>query len=169
MFNWVLGPLLKTKLKQKSTITKKQKVDNRILNLLQQDCRLSFAKIANKLNISIGTAFNHIKELENRGVIKHYSAILDPNKLGYDLTTIVLIQTIGGKSEELEEIFLNSPSVVAVYDITGDFDVAIITKFRNRNLLNGFIKDLLSKPHVRRTATNIALKVIKEDFKVELL
>lgn len=160
--------MLISKLDRKVTLTKKQKVDYKILSLLQEDCRLSFAKIANKLNISIGTAFSHIKDLEKRGVIKHYSAILNSNKLGYDLTTIVLVQTVGGKSEELEKEFINSPNVVAVYDITGEYDVAVITKFRTRALLNDFIKSLLSKPCIRRTTTNIALKVIKEDFRVNL-
>lgn len=163
---WVLRILLVSKLNKKTNLTKKQKLDYKILSLMQQDCRLSFAKIANKLNISIGTAFSHIKELEKRGVIKHYSAILDSNKLGYDLTTIVLVQTIGGKSEELEKEFLDSPNVVAVYYITGEYDVAMITKFRTKSLLNNFIKSLLSKHFVRRTTTNIALKVIKEDFKI---
>ncbi len=111
---------------------------------------------------------SHIKDLEKRGVIKHYSVILDSNKLGYDLTTIVLVQTIGGKSEELEKEFFNSLNVVAVYDITGEYDVAIITKFRTRAHLDEFIKSLLSKPFARRTTTNIALKVIKEDLKVNL-
>lgn len=160
--------MLKSKLKTKTMQTKRQELDNRILMLLQEDCRLSFANIAKKLDISVSTAFYHIKELEKEGIIKQYSAILDSNKLGSDLTTIVLIQTIGEKTEEIERELFSLPNVVAVYDITGEYDVAIITKFRTRELLNEFIKNLLSRPQVRRTTTNIALRVLKEDFKVDL-
>ena len=47
-------------------------IDLRILSLMQEDCRLSFNKIARKLGISVGTAFNHIKKLEKKGIIKHF-------------------------------------------------------------------------------------------------
>ena len=105
--------------------------------------------------------------MEEKGFIKKYSAILDSNKLGYDFTTIILLQTEGGSNKELEDELINSLNVLGVYDITGHYDVALIAKFKTRSLLNTFIKKFLSKPNVKRTATNVALKVIKEDFKVE--
>ena len=142
-------------------------VDGEILSLLQDDCRLSYAKIAAKIGISVGAAFRHVKQLEKKGFIKKYSAVLDPTRLGYNLTTIILLQTEGGSNEEIEKELSNSPNVLGLYDITGDYDIAIIGKFKNRDFLNSFIKKLLSKPTVRRTATNVALKVMKEEFKVK--
>jgi Lrp/AsnC family transcriptional regulator for asnA, asnC and gidA len=44
----------------------------------------------------------------------------------------------------------------------------VVTKFKDRNSLSTFIKHLLSTPHVRRTVTNVALNIIKEDFRVKL-
>jgi Lrp/AsnC family transcriptional regulator len=73
-----------------------ENVDLQIINLLQEDCRLSFNKIASKLGISAGTAFNHIKSLEKKGVLKSYAVIVDSAKLGYDLTAVILIQVEGG-------------------------------------------------------------------------
>ena len=105
--------------------------------------------------------------MEKKGFIKKYSAVLDPTRLGYNLTTIILLQTEGGSNEEIEKELSNSPNVLGLYDITGDYDIAIIGKFKNRDFLNSFIKKLLSKPTVRRTATNVALKVMKEEFKVK--
>jgi DNA-binding Lrp family transcriptional regulator len=143
-------------------------VDLQIINLLQEDCRLSFNKIASKLGISAGTAFNHVKNLEKKGVLKGFTVILDWVKLGYSLTAVILIQAEGGHLIDIENEIAKTANVVAVYDITGDFDVAVVSKFKDRASLSTFIKHLLATPHVRRTVTNVALNVVKEDFRVKL-
>ena len=142
-------------------------VDKDILVLLQEDCRLSYDKIAERLNIARGTANNRLKKLEKNAFIKSYSTILDSNKLGYDFTTIILLHIEGDPNMKLLDKLRNFPNVIGIYDITGDYAIALIAKFKNRFLLNSFIKNFLSKSTVKRTATNVALKVIKEDFKVE--
>jgi DNA-binding Lrp family transcriptional regulator len=143
-------------------------VDFRILSLLESDSRLSFNKIATKLGISVGTAFNHVKNMEKSGVLKGYTTVLDSAKLGYSLTALILVQAEGGHIEEVEDEISQTANVVAVYDITGDYDIAVITKFRDRSDLNVFIKNLMSTPHVKRTVTSVALDVIKEDLRMHL-
>jgi DNA-binding Lrp family transcriptional regulator len=137
--------------------------------LLQEDCRLSFNKIARKLGISVGTAFNHVKNLEKKGILKGYTAILDMTKLGYSLTALIMIQAKGEHLADVEKEIAKTANVVAVYDITGDYDAAaVITKFKDRTDLNAFIKNLLATSYIRRTATSVALNVIKEDLGVKL-
>jgi DNA-binding Lrp family transcriptional regulator len=143
-------------------------IDFQILSLLQQDSRLSFNKIASRLGISVGTAFNHIKNLEKQGVLKGYTIVLDSTKIGYGLTALILIQAEGGHISDVESAISKEPNVIAVYDITGDYDAAIITKFKDRNSLNTFIKTLTTIPHVKRTVTSVALDVIKEELRVKL-
>jgi len=143
-------------------------VDLQIINLLQEDCRLSFNKIAGKLGISAGTAFNHVKNLEKNGVLKNYTVITDSSKLGYNLTAVVLVQIEGEHLIDVENEIANLDNVTAVYDITGDYNAVVITKFKDGNELNTFIKNLLSTPHVKRTVTNVALSVIKEDHRIKL-
>lgn len=145
-----------------------ENVDLQIINLLQEDCRLSFNKIASKLGISAGTAFNHVKNLEKKDVLKSYTVMLDSSKLGYSLTVIVLIQVEGGHLMDVENEIAKTANVIAVYDITGDYDAVVITKFKDEADLNTFIKNLLSIPHVRRTVSNVALNVIKEGFRIKL-
>lgn len=143
-------------------------IDFQILSLLQQDSRLSFNKIASRLGISVGTAFNHIKNLEKQGILKGYTIVLDSTKIGYGLTALILIQAEGGHISDVESAISKEPNVIAVYDITGDYDAAIITKFKDRNSLNTFIKTLTTIPHVKRTVTSVALDVIKEELRVKL-
>ncbi|MFB0504916.1 MAG: Lrp/AsnC family transcriptional regulator [Candidatus Bathyarchaeia archaeon] len=144
-------------------------IDLGIIKLLQRDSRLSFNKIASELGVSTGTAYNRIKNLEGKGVLKGYTALVDPFKLGFTMTAIVLIQAEGTHLVEVEKQIAEKDCVVSVYDITGDFDIAAVVRFKDRNGLNAFIKNLLSTPYIKRTVTNVVLNVIKEDFRISLL
>jgi DNA-binding Lrp family transcriptional regulator len=143
-------------------------IDLQIIKLLQEDCRLSFNKIARKLGISVGTAFNHVKNLEKKDIIKGYTVIVDSEKLGYSLTGLMLIQAEGSYLTHVENEIAKTANAIAVYDITGDYDAAVIAKFKDRASLNAYVKNLLALPHIKRTVTNIALNVIKEDLGVKL-
>jgi len=139
-----------------------------IIGLLQEDSRLSFNKIAHRLGISVGTACNRIKNLEDKGVLKGYTVLVDQNKVGYGLTAIILIQAEGKHLLDVEKEVAEINNVISVYDITGDFDFAVIARFKDRESLNAFIKRLLAVPYVKRTVTNVALNVIKEDFRIKI-
>lgn len=143
------------------------KIDLQIISLLQEDSRLSFNKIASKLRISVGTAYNRVKRLEKKGILKGYTIVLDELKVGYGLTAIIMIQAEGKYLLDVENEVAKTNNVVSVYDITGDFDIAIIARFKDQTSLNAFIKSLLTIPYVKRTVTNVVLNVIKEDFRIK--
>ena len=145
-----------------------ENVDLRIINLLQEDSRLSYNKIASKLGISAGTAFNHVKNLEKRGVLKNYAVIVDAPKLGYGLTAVILIQVEGRHLTDVEDEISKAANVVAAYNTTGDYDLVVITKFKDEVGMNAFIKNLLTVPFIRMTVTNVALDIIKEDLRIKL-
>jgi DNA-binding Lrp family transcriptional regulator len=160
--------LLEIRIKQLNEKPKmKDHIDKDILMVLQEDCRLSVDKIAKRINIARGTVYNRLKKLEKNGFIKSYSAILDSKKLGYDFTALILLQIEGGSNMEISDELFNFPNVIGIYDITGEYDIAIIVKFKNYFSLNSFIKKISSKAIIKRTTTNIALNVIKEDLKIK--
>jgi len=143
-------------------------VDRKIMRLLQEDARKSFNKIADSLGIAVGTAYNRVKSLEDRGVLKGYTIMLDSAKLGYGLTALILIEAEGRYLPEVEKELAQLDEVICIYDITGDYDVAVVARFKDRSSLNNFIKSALKMPHVTRTVTNVVLNVVKEDFRVKL-
>jgi DNA-binding Lrp family transcriptional regulator len=143
-------------------------IDCRILSLLQQDCRLSFSKVAEKTHVSVGTAYNRVKSLEAKGFVKGYSLLLDSVKLGYTLAAVIFVQADGNYLTAAESEIARAENVLAVYDVTGEFDAVVIAKFKNREELNVFIKHLASAPYVKRTSTSVSLNVGKEDFRVNL-
>jgi DNA-binding Lrp family transcriptional regulator len=140
--------------------------DVEILKALTLDARLSSRQIAKQCGISIGTVLSRIKRMENEGIIRGYSALLDHEKLGYELTVISEITVSKGRLLEVENEIARLPNVCCVYDVTGLIDAIIVAKFKNREELGKFTKRLLAIPFVERTNTHVVLTSIKEDFRL---
>jgi DNA-binding Lrp family transcriptional regulator len=140
-----------------------------ILSILQEDARKSSREIADRLDVATGTIYNRIKKMSDEGIIKGYIPFLDFQKIGFDLTALILIQVEGKHMTQVEEELAAIPNIVAVYDITGEHDAALIGRFKNRKSLNNFIKNMLKMEHIKRTVTSVVLNVVKEDFRINLL
>ncbi|XHH10616.1 MAG: Lrp/AsnC family transcriptional regulator [Candidatus Bathyarchaeia archaeon] len=142
--------------------------DLKILGILQDNCQLSYRKLGTILGMSGVIVASRIKTLEEKGILRGYSVVLDPVKLGYDLTAILYVQVEGGFLLDVEAELSRTSGVIGVYEVTGDFDVIAVAKLRDRDCLNVLIKNLLLTPHVKRTLTNITLNIVKEDFKIPI-
>jgi len=142
--------------------------DIKILKELVNDARLSYNEIARRIGIAVGTVAARISNLEKQGVIKGYSAIVDAEKLGYDVVAVIEVIVSGGKLTEVEGEVAKNPNVYGVYDVTGPSDAVLITRFKNRRELSKFVKSLLALKFVERTITHVALATIKEDLRAPL-
>ena len=142
------------------------KTDVKIIKLLISNARLSHRQIAMNIGVSTNTALTRIKNLESKGIIKYYTAILDHEKLDYDLAAIIELTISKGKLIDVEKEIAKSKNVVGVYDVTGTTDAIILAKFKTRRELNNFIKRILSMEFVERTNTRVILNTIKEDFRL---
>jgi DNA-binding Lrp family transcriptional regulator len=142
------------------------KTDVQILKALTADARLSSRQIAKQCDISVGTALSRIRKMEESGMIKGYSIILDHEKLGYELTVVTEITVSKGRLLEMENEIARLPNVCSVYDVTGLTDAFVIAKFKNREDLSKFTKRLLSLPYVERANTHVVLTTITEDFRL---
>lgn len=141
-------------------------LDLKILAELLRDSRLSFRQIAKRVGSSVGTVLSRVRRMEEEGVIKGYTAILDHEKLGYQLTAITELTVSRGRLLEVEREVAKLPNACAVYDVTGDVDAIVIAKFKRREELSKFTKGLLALPFVERTNTHVILTTIKEDFRL---
>jgi DNA-binding Lrp family transcriptional regulator len=141
-------------------------LDSKILAELLRDSRLSFREIARRVGSSVGTVLSRVRRMEEAGVIKGYTAILDHEKLGYQLTAITELTVSRGRLLEVEREVAKLPNTCAVYDVTGDVDAIVIAKFKRREDLSNFTKGLLALPFVERTNTHVILTTIKEDFRL---
>ena len=142
------------------------KTDVKILKTMLSEARLSSRKIARKTDVSIGRVLSRMNKMEQAGIIKGYSAILDHEKLGYELTVITEITVSKGKLVEVEKEIAKMSNVCAVYDVTGLTDAMVIAKFKKRREISDFTKALLAMPFVERTNTHMVLTTVKENYRI---
>jgi DNA-binding Lrp family transcriptional regulator len=116
--------------------------------------------------VSPPTVLSRVEKLEKNHIITSYSAILDHEKLGYDLTAIIEVTATKGKVTEVEKHISMFPNVSAENYITGLTDMIIIAKFRNRKELSDFVKKDLALPYIERTNSHVVLVTVKEDFRL---
>ena len=140
-------------------------LDLRILTRLLNDGRASLREMAHEFRVSTTTVASRVSRLEKAGIIKGYSATVNFERLGYDLTAITQILVSKGKLYQMEKEIAKLPGVCAVYDVTGEFDAVVIGKFRNRWELGRFTKGLLNLPFVERTITQVVLETVRENFR----
>ena len=143
-------------------------LDIEILRALQDDARSSYRIIARKLKISVGTVHSRVTKLEEAKVIKGFSLDVNYSKLGYGITALILIQAKGKHLRDVEARLSKFPNVCLVYDITGDFDIAIVAKFEATSFMDRFIKEVLAMDFVERAVTSIVLNSIKESLSIKL-
>ncbi|MCW4053878.1 MAG: Lrp/AsnC family transcriptional regulator [Candidatus Bathyarchaeota archaeon] len=140
--------------------------DKKILKNLLEDARFSSRQIAKNVGVSVGTVLSRIRKMEDVGLIKGYSVILDHEKIGYELTVVTEITVSKGKLVEMETEIAKMPGVCGVYDVTGLTDAVIIGKFKSREELGKFTKQLLALPYIERTNTHVVLATVKENFRL---
>ena len=146
---------------------KLDEVDKEIIRRLAIMGREGIREIARALGRAPSTIVFRIRRLEKFGVIKGFTALIDYRKLGYQINALTLLQVDGAHIEEVEEMLARESNVRAVYDITGEYDIAIITSFKTIEDLDRFIKRLIKIPYVKRSMTSIAFRVVKETPHVE--
>ena len=141
-------------------------LDQKILRHLLSDGRTSYRHLASTLGVSTTTVASRVSRLEKEKVLKAYAAILDSEKLGYEITVVTEILVSKGKLLEMEREIAKLPGVCAVYDVTGEIDGIVVAKFRDREELSRFTKGLLAMPFVDRANTHVVLTTVREDFRL---
>lgn len=136
--------------------------DERILRELGKDSRKSLRKLASSVGASPSAISERIRRMESAGIIKGYTASFDYLKLGYEFVAIVQISISGGNLLEVQKKISSMPGVVAVYDVTGQYDSIAILMRKSRSELSALIKRILAIPRVEKTNTNMVLNVMKD-------
>jgi DNA-binding Lrp family transcriptional regulator len=139
------------------------KTDVKILKVITEDARLSFRKIAKKIGVSTLTVLSRMKKMEESGVIKKYSAIIDHAKLGLDMSAIIEVKTTKGHSV-LRDQLKKLENVYGIWGVTGKNDLMILVKFSGTEMLSKFTKKIFSLPNVDGVETHLVLDTIKEEI-----
>jgi Lrp/AsnC family leucine-responsive transcriptional regulator len=144
--------------------------DRQLLALLQRDCRLSNAELAERAGLSASACWRRIRALEEAGVIERYAAIVRPARLGLAFHAIVHVQLIRHDPKGLQD-FIRAvsarPEVQECYATTGQADYHLRVLCRDIEAYNRFLEEFLfTQPAVRSAQTNVVLREVKRSAEV---
>jgi len=143
-------------------------IDKEILRLLQKDGRMPYKDIAEKINKAPATVKNRISKMMDMGIVRAFVPLLNYKALGYGVSAVILVQAKPGKINDLIKILMNEGNINFVYEITGEYDVIVIGRFKNEEHLSEFVRKVLGSGAVERTVTSMIMKSHKEDPRIPI-
>ncbi|TYL37876.1 AsnC family transcriptional regulator [Natronococcus pandeyae] len=143
-------------------------LDTDLVDELLDNGRASLRSLAEELDVSVTTVSNHLSDLEEENVIQGYTPIVDYDAVGYDVTAVIQLKTEGTALPEITETLKNHRQMTSVYEVTGDYDVIAIGKFKDTEDMNDQIKSLITDPDINQSNTSIVLNAVAENEQFEL-
>lgn len=143
--------------------------DRAILELLQENCKQPLAAIGEKVGLSAPAVVERIHKLEEAGVVLRYTAILDPRKLGRDITAFIGVSTDRpGAIDRVEAQVGAMDEVLECHHVTGGYTLMLKVKTRNTESLEQLIDGVRSLDGVSRTETMVVLSTHTERLRIAL-
>ena len=140
--------------------------DRRLLAVLLEDARISQRGLAQRIGVAQGTITNRLRRLEELGVIKGYTVLLEPESIGWTMTVITGLRIEKGSMINVQQNIAADPRVFAVYDVTGDYDSMVLARVQSRKDLDDLTKTVFTLKGVQRSFTQVVLNTVKEDGRV---
>jgi Lrp/AsnC family transcriptional regulator, leucine-responsive regulatory protein len=141
-------------------------IDMKLLALLEEDGRMSHVALGKEVNLTGPSVYARIQRLEREGVIRRYTALLDPQAIGQGLLALVRVSTGLERDlslrDEFENFVLNEPQILEAHDVDGEDSYLLKVRTASPQTLRELLARIRSYPFVTRTITSIALVTIKE-------
>jgi len=139
-------------------------LDLNILRSLIKNSRIKISQMSKEINVPDATISHRLKKLET-DVIKRYTMILDWQKLGLEITAIIIIQTESEKHESVKEKLSKLEEISEVYSVSGEYDILIkawVTSIKELNqIINTKIRSING---VEDLTEMIVMERVKEDI-----
>ena len=148
------------------------RIDRRILDILQNDATRSVADIGETVGLSATPCWKRIKRLERSGIIQKRVAILDRERLSLGVTVIVAIKT-AQHSEDWLKLFSEGvsliPEVVEFYRMSGDIDYILKIVARDIADYDRIYRKLTKVADLHDVSSSFAMQEIKSTTALPLL
>lgn len=141
------------------------RIDRKLLSLLQKDCTLSLQALADAVNLTTTPCWKRLKRLEDEGILLGRVALLDAEKLGLGLTAFVLIKT-QHHSSDWYSLFVNEvslmPEVLGFWRMAGEYDYLMRVQVADMKRYDDFYKSLVTRvPGLSDVTSSFAMEQIK--------
>jgi Lrp/AsnC family transcriptional regulator, leucine-responsive regulatory protein len=142
--------------------------DLRILQLMQENARVSNVDMAKKLEMAPSAVLERVKKLEQRKVIRHYTTNIDPASVEQKLLAFIFIKTTESMDcGTIGQALARIPEVQEVHNIAGEDCYLVKVRTADSASLIALMRAKFSKiPNIRSTKTTIVLETVKEDQKL---
>jgi DNA-binding Lrp family transcriptional regulator len=141
------------------------KFTTRILSALQEDGRISWSRLAHRVNLSASAVQRRVEALIEKGVIENFTVNLDEAALGHNVKAFVAVNMDRQDTEHAEQFrrrVREHPQVQACHMISGTIDFMLEVVASDLDSFGNFIDgELLSMPAVKDASSSIVLKVVK--------
>ena len=148
------------------------RIDIRLLELLQQDSKQSHATLGEQVHLSASQVSRRVARLEEAGLIRGYSARLDPDMLGLDVeayTSVSLDRHDPSRGVAFENALQDFPEILDCIAVTGEADYILRIVVPNLDAFARLITDrLVTLPGVKMVRSNIGLRRIKHSHAMPL-
>lgn len=147
-------------------------IDCNILELLQKNGRITIKEISENLGLSPTPIFERIKKLEKAGIIDHYSAIINGDKIGKKLYAFAHI-SLKDHSKELIDKFtsqiIDLPQVLECHYTTGDTDFILKILLNDMEMYREFVlSQLFEMSNIGKIETYLSLSVVKKSNSIPI-
>jgi Lrp/AsnC family leucine-responsive transcriptional regulator len=130
--------------------------DARVIRILQQDGRRSYADLAAELGMAGPSAHERVKKLEARGVIRGYRVSVDPGALGFRVLAFTWVtQAPGTSATDLTPEFAAIPEIEECHYIAGEADYILKIRARDMDHLGEIVRRVQTTTHVFSTETDV--------------
>ncbi len=140
-------------------------IDKQILKMLQEDGRISYSEIAEKAKRTEVTIRRRVRRLINEGVIKRFTVVLDPLKIGRSISAIVRVKAQMKRATAIAETVKEYEEVIEAYFLDGACGVMLKVTVDDLAHLRTFIEMKLGRVEgVGEVETCIVLETVKSAF-----
>lgn len=142
--------------------------DELILKLLQQDGRMTNVDLARAVEMTPSATLERVRKLEERGLIKGYMALVDPQELGLGLLAFIFMRVddhhdVVEEAGKTAELMAALPSVLELHHLAGEDCFLVKMRARDTDDLYRILKEEFGQfKSIRSTRTTIVLKTVKE-------
>lgn len=146
-------------------------IDRAILETLQANARISNADIARQLDMAPSAILDRIRKLEQRGIIRGYTARIDPASVGLGLTAFILVRTeerVG--TGTIGDALARIPEVLEVHHVAGEDCYLVKVRVPDTEGLSHLLRERFGRLRgVRNTRSTIVLSTVKESQALSLV
>lgn len=146
----------------KVEIMELDETDRKLLNLLQGDAKVPYAKLAKRLGISSSGIHKRVKRLMDAGVIKKFVVVVDSQAVGKKLKAFIGVSTSPGTCGQVIAQLNRRPEVLEIHEVVGEHDLFLKLIIDDTLGLNKVLHEIDRIPGVSSTRTLVVLKTEKE-------